>query len=54
MAARILGSPVHLDGAPPPVRLPPPKLGADTDAVLHDKLGLSAAAVSRLRALGAV
>jgi formyl-CoA transferase len=54
MAARILGSPVHLDGAPPPVRLPPPKLGADTDAVLRDKLGLSAAAVSRLRALGAV
>lgn len=54
MAARILGSPVHLDGAPPPVRLPPPKLGADTESILRDVLGLSAAAVERLRADGAV
>jgi crotonobetainyl-CoA:carnitine CoA-transferase CaiB-like acyl-CoA transferase len=54
MAARILGSPVHLDGAPPPVRFAPPKLGADTDAILRDTLGLNAAALNRLRADGAV
>ncbi len=54
MAARILGSPVHLDGAPLPIRRLPPKLGADTDAILRDMLGLSAAAVERLRADGAL
>lgn len=48
------GSPLRFAGqAPPPVR-PAPRLGADTDAVLADRLGLSAAAIGDLHDRGIV
>jgi len=51
---RLLAPYVQFDGAAPPIREVPPRLGADTAAVLHDWLGLDAAAVERLRATGVV
>jgi crotonobetainyl-CoA:carnitine CoA-transferase CaiB-like acyl-CoA transferase len=49
----LLGSGLHVDGAPLPVRLPAPELGADTQEVLEE-LGLSAGEIDRLRERGAV
>jgi crotonobetainyl-CoA:carnitine CoA-transferase CaiB-like acyl-CoA transferase len=43
----------EVGGSPPPVAAPP-LLGADTDAVLAEVLGLDAAAIAALRARGAV
>jgi crotonobetainyl-CoA:carnitine CoA-transferase CaiB-like acyl-CoA transferase len=35
---RLIGSPLHLNGAPPPIRLPPPQLGQHSTAQLADTL----------------
>ena len=40
---RVVGSPVHLSDAPVAIRLPPPRLGEHTGAVLAE-LGLAEAA----------
>lgn len=50
---RLLGHPVTYDGARPEVRTPPPRLGADTAAVLAS-LGLSAEAIRELADAGQV
>lgn len=49
----MLGSALHVDGAPLPVRLPAPELGADTAEVLAE-LGMSAAEIGQLRERGVV
>jgi crotonobetainyl-CoA:carnitine CoA-transferase CaiB-like acyl-CoA transferase len=48
-ALQVLGIPIKLSETPGAVRTAPPTLGQHTDAILRDDLGLSAAAVSRLR-----
>ena len=50
---RLLGHPVRYDGARPGVRTAPPRLGADTAAVL-ESLGYSAESVRALAAAGVV
>jgi crotonobetainyl-CoA:carnitine CoA-transferase CaiB-like acyl-CoA transferase len=53
-AIRVVGSPLRVSGPPGgPHRYPPP-LGADTDAVLRDDLGLSDDEIAALRAAKAV
>ncbi len=52
-AVSLLGSALHVDGAPLPVRGPAPKLGEHT-ATLLAELGYSADEVARLRECGAV
>jgi len=49
----MLGSALHVDGAPLPVRLPAPELGANTVEVLGE-LGLSAGEIDQLRERGIV
>ena len=49
----MLGSALHLDGAPLPVRQPAPELGEHTDDVLGE-LGLTAAKIAQLRESGVV
>jgi CoA:oxalate CoA-transferase len=49
----MLGSALHVDGAPLPVRLPAPELGAHTVEVLQE-LGFSAGEIDRLRERGVV
>ena len=51
--AHVLSPAYVIDGARPPVRHPPPRLGADTDAILAE-LGLPAARIAALRADGVV
>ena len=51
--AQILAPAYTLDGVRPPVTRPPPRLGADTDAVLAE-LGLSAERIAALRSDGTV
>ncbi len=46
--------PLREAGGPPPELGTPPGLGADTDAVLHERLGLDAVAIAQLRAEGAL
>lgn len=46
--------PLREAGAPPPPLAPPPLLGADTDAVLSQRLGLDAAALAALRTEGVI
>lgn len=46
--------PVKMSATPPSARRAPPAHGADTDAVLAERLGLDAAALSKLRADGVV
>ncbi len=49
-----VASPYHLDRTPVTEYTPPPLLGADTDAVLGEELGLDAQALTALRARGVV
>ncbi len=49
----MLGSAMHVDGAPLPVRLPAPELGAHTEEVLAE-LGYAAEAIGQLRERGVV
>jgi CoA:oxalate CoA-transferase len=51
---RVVGPPVRLSDTPGGVRAPAPLLGEHTEAVLREMLGLDAAAVERLRRLGAI
>jgi crotonobetainyl-CoA:carnitine CoA-transferase CaiB-like acyl-CoA transferase len=46
---KVIANPVRLSATPPDYRLPPPMLGEHTDAVLHDRLGLSEAELATLR-----
>ena len=46
--------PLREAGAGPPALGTPPLLGADTDQVLHDRLGLDPATIAALRAEGAI
>lgn len=46
--------PWRLDGAFPEARRPGPELGADTDRILGDDLGLSASRIAKLREAGAL
>jgi crotonobetainyl-CoA:carnitine CoA-transferase CaiB-like acyl-CoA transferase len=50
---RLVGSPIHLDGATRSARRPPPALGEHTEGVLSE-LGLSREEVDRLRQRGVV
>ena len=50
----VAGNPVRMSGTPPSYRLAPPLLGADTEAVLRERLGMSLAEVEALRAAGLV
>ena len=49
----MLGSALHVDGAPLPVRHPAPGLGAQTEDVLRE-LGYSAPDIDRFRGGGAI
>jgi crotonobetainyl-CoA:carnitine CoA-transferase CaiB-like acyl-CoA transferase len=51
---RTVASPIRLSETPVAYRSAPPALGADTDAVLGEQLGLDAAEIARLRARGVV
>jgi crotonobetainyl-CoA:carnitine CoA-transferase CaiB-like acyl-CoA transferase len=50
----VFAPPYRLDGTRMPVRGMPPELGADTDAVLRQELGLPAERIAALRAGGAI
>ena len=51
---RVIANPVRLSETPVAYRLPPPTLGEHTEAVLVERLGLSAADVAALREKGVV
>jgi crotonobetainyl-CoA:carnitine CoA-transferase CaiB-like acyl-CoA transferase len=51
---RTVASPMRLSKTPTSYDIPPPALGADSDRVLQDELGLSAAEIDRLRAAGVI
>ena len=53
-ALREIGSPLRLSDTEPSPRSPAPALGADTDAVLSEFLGLSAREIAQLRERGDV
>ena len=50
----LLGVPIKLSDTPGSVRTAPPTLGQHTESVLEDDLGMSPAAIERLRAQGVV
>ncbi len=50
---RLAPAPITLDGARPPIRYPPPRLGEHTDSVLAE-IGLDAGQVAELRRIGVV
>lgn len=54
LAARVVGNPVHLSGDGGAAHSYPPSLGADTDQILRDDLGLGSAEIDELRAEKAV
>ena len=51
---KVIANPVRLSETPPTYRLPPPVLGEHTDAVLGERLGVSAEELARLRADGVI
>jgi crotonobetainyl-CoA:carnitine CoA-transferase CaiB-like acyl-CoA transferase len=51
---KVVGMPVKLSETPGSLRRAPPTLGAHSDAILAGELGLQAADIARLRALGVV
>ncbi len=51
---RSVASPLRLSKTPPSYRLAPPALGADTDEVLAQRLGLSNDRIAELKALGVI
>jgi len=50
----LIGSPLKLSRTPVSYRRPPPQLGADTDDVLRERLGLDAEALGALRRNGVI
>ena len=54
LTVRTVASPMRLSKTPVDYQVPPPVLGADTEAVLRGRLGLSDAEIERLRASGAI
>ncbi|MBX3028184.1 CoA transferase [bacterium] len=53
-AVKVLGTPIKLGAHPEPSVEPPPALGADTEDVLRERLGLSPDALAALRAAGTI
>ena len=53
-AIKVLGTPIKLGAHPEPTVTPPPAIGADTDAVLRERLGLVDADLAALRAAGVI
>ena len=51
---QLVANPVRMSATPPSYRLPPPLLGADTRAVLAERLGMSAAEIDALAAMRAI
>lgn len=51
---KMVGSPVGFSATPPTLRLPPPDIGEHTDAVLRERMGLSADDLGVLRSVGAI
>ena len=51
---RVIANPVRLSETPVDYRRPPPVLGQDTDEVLGERLGLSAARLAELRGKGVI
>jgi crotonobetainyl-CoA:carnitine CoA-transferase CaiB-like acyl-CoA transferase len=51
---RLIGPAPKLSATPASVRLAPPRLGEQTDALLRELLGYDPARVAELRAVGAV
>lgn len=49
-SVKLVGSPFHLSETPVSYRLPPPVMGAHTDAVLQEILGLAPADLAKLKA----
>ena len=49
-----VGLGIHCDGLPAPAGTIPPRLGADTESVLNDLLGMTDAEIAGLRAAGAI
>ena len=50
----MLGTPIKLGAQAEPDVTPPPAIGADTDAVLRERLGLSDAEIAALRSAGTI
>ena len=46
---KLPGIPIKFAGTPSSVRRPPPTLGQHNDEILKDELGLSEAAIAKLR-----
>ncbi|HSP97193.1 MAG TPA: CaiB/BaiF CoA-transferase family protein [Candidatus Dormibacteraeota bacterium] len=53
-AVKVLGTPIKLGAHPEPTVTPPPAIGADTEAVLRERLALSAGEIAALRAAGTI
>ena len=53
-AVRLVANPIKASRTPPTYRLPPPRLGEHTEAVLADVLGWDAARIAAARAAGAL
>ena len=51
---KVLGTPIKLGAHAEPDVTPPPAIGADTDAVLRERLGLSDAEIAALRSAGTI